>query len=562
MELRERQKEFVEKCISALLKQNNTLGVAATGAGKTICLSAVIGELAKDKPDFKACVLAHRTELTGQNSSKFSLVNPHLSTSIYDADIKSWDGQVTFAMVQTLAKKRNLETIPKLDLLVIDEAHHITAKSYQNILKRAKSINPDIKVFGVTATPMRGDKSSLGQVFNNCSDQIRLAELVASGHLVRPKTYIVDLGNTQEKLQSLKVKKTGDYNESEVADILDTIPLNSEVVRHWKEKAGDRKTVVFCSTVEHATNVYKAFCDAGISTVLVTGKTDQEQREFALKAVASGQAQVIVNVAVLTEGWDFPPISCVILLRASSYKSTMMQMVGRGLRTIDSNLYPSIDKKDCVVLDFGISSILHGSLEQSIDLKSKSSGHKKCHSCKKKIPKIADSCPLCGFDFIKHKEEEKERRIKQEKEQRVIERFEMVEFVLKRSSFHWTDLNMKNQTLIASGFNVWSCITREDAKSDVWIVTGGFKDTKKTLILFKGNKKDAINAANSFLSDYEDAGAVNKQTAWRTTLASENQLKWLPESFKNQQVTKGDASNYLSFIFSAQHQLKQIGFNI
>jgi DNA repair protein RadD len=95
--LRERQKEFVQKNIAALMTHGNTLGVAPTGAGKTICLSAVIGELIKHTPNLKACVLAHRDELTYQNESKFKLVNPTISTSILDSRTKSWDGQVTFA---------------------------------------------------------------------------------------------------------------------------------------------------------------------------------------------------------------------------------------------------------------------------------------------------------------------------------------------------------------------------------------------------------------------------------------------------------------------------------
>lgn len=203
--LRERQKEFVDKSVTALMEYGNTLSVAPTGAGKSICLSAVIGELNKHTTNLKACVLAHRDELTYQNATKFATVNPHISTSLYNACAKSWDGQVTFAMVQTLARKNNLRTMPPVDLIVIDEAHHITAQTYQDILDHAKKTNPNVKIFGVTATPNRSDKSNLGKVFNNCGDQIKIGELITSGHLVKPRTFIVDLGNTQEKLRALRI---------------------------------------------------------------------------------------------------------------------------------------------------------------------------------------------------------------------------------------------------------------------------------------------------------------------------------------------------------------------
>ncbi|CAF2084512.1 unnamed protein product [Rotaria magnacalcarata] len=299
------------------MSKGNTLGIAPTGAGKTIMLSAVISELEKQIPNFKACVLAHRKELTEQNIDKFAKINSCLTTSIFNAEIKSWDWQVVFAMVQTLSNKKPLKTIPHLDLLVIDETHHATAESYQKIIKKTQEVNPNVKIFGVTATPQRGDKSSLGKVFTNCSDQIFLSELIDSGHLVRPITYSVDVA--QEKLMALKRKNTGDYNESEVADILDQPVIVDEVIRNWQEKACDRKTVVFCSTIKHAEHVMVAFRGRGIRADLVTSELTKEAREFALHQLTCGEIQVLINVAILTEGWDYPPISCVVLLRQSSY---------------------------------------------------------------------------------------------------------------------------------------------------------------------------------------------------------------------------------------------------
>src|SRR5690606_31157242 len=117
MLLRPRQKVFVERSLRALDEYDNTLGVAPTAAGKTIMLSAVTGERI-GKTQAKACVLAHRDELTEQNRSKFARVNPSISTSQVDAREKSWRGQVTFAMVQTLTRTANLQQLPSLALLV------------------------------------------------------------------------------------------------------------------------------------------------------------------------------------------------------------------------------------------------------------------------------------------------------------------------------------------------------------------------------------------------------------------------------------------------------------
>ena len=231
------------------------------GAGKTIMLSAVTGEMIGDSAA-KACVLAHRDELTDQNRGKFARVNPGLTTSVVDANAKSWAGQVTFAMVPTLARIGNLAAMPKLDLLVIDEAHHAVAASYRRIIDHVRNANPDARIFGVTATPNRGDKKGLREVFDNVADQVRLGELIASGHLVPPRTFVIDVG-VQDKLRAVR-KTLADFDMAEVASIMDRAPVTDEVIRHWKEKAGDRQTVVFCSTVAHAAHVTEAFNAAGM----------------------------------------------------------------------------------------------------------------------------------------------------------------------------------------------------------------------------------------------------------------------------------------------------------
>lgn len=206
MMLRPRQKLFVKRSLRALGEHGNTLGVAPTGAGKTVMLSAAVGEHIGSGSG-KAAVLAHRDELTAQNLAKFRRVNPGITTSVVDAVLKSWAGQVTFAMVPTLTRQANLGAMPALDLLVIDEAHHAVADSYLCTIDQARQRNPNCRIYGVTATPNRGDKIGLRQVFSNVADQIRLGELIASGHLVPPRTFIIDVG-VQDELRA--VRRSGD----------------------------------------------------------------------------------------------------------------------------------------------------------------------------------------------------------------------------------------------------------------------------------------------------------------------------------------------------------------
>ena len=541
MLLRPRQKLFVERSLAALSIHQNTLGVAPTAAGKTIMLSAVTGEMIAAS-SAKACILAHRDELIDQNKTKFSRVNPGVTSSVVDATEKSWDGQAVFAMVPTLSRAANLEDLPALDLLVIDEAHHAVADTYRRIIDRASQLNPKVKIFGVTATPNRGDKHGLRDVFTNVSDQIRIGELIASGHLVRPRTFVIDVG-VQEKLKTVR-KAASDFDMTEVDAIMNKSPVTDSVIANWKTKAADRQTIVFCSTVDHARNVADAFKAAGINAATIHGDMSDADRKSTLAAYDKGAIQVITNVAVLTEGWDHPPTSCVVLLRPSSYKSTMIQMVGRGLRTVNPEDYPGVIKTDCIILDFGTSSLLHGSLEQDIDLDGRKSeggaASKSCPQCEAVVPASVMECPLCGHIW----ETGNHRR-----DPDVLRNFVMTEIdILTRSSFEWVDVQGDGSALIANGFNAWVGVFFEDGR---WYSIGGAKE-KKARLLALGDELPCIAAADDWLNSNETDESAHKTKTWLRQPPTEKQLAYLsPECRMDFSLTRYQASAMLSLRFNA-----------
>lgn len=547
MRLRPRQKLFVERSLSALGPRDNTLGIAPTGAGKTIMLSAVTGERIGDSAA-KACVLAHRDELTAQNRDKFARLNPDLTTSVLDATTKSWGGQVTFAMVPTLAREANLAAMPRLDLLVIDEAHHAAADSYRRIIDRVRDANPDARIFGVTATPNRGDRKGLRAVFDNVADQVRLGELIASGHLVPPRTFVIDVG-VQEELKAVR-QTASDFDMGEVAEIMDRAPITEEVVRHWRKKAVDRQTVVFCSTVAHAAHVAEAFNAAGIPAGLIHGDLPGEERRKILAAFEKGDIRVITNVAVLTEGWDHPPTSCVVLLRPSSYKSTMIQMVGRGLRTVDPAEHPGLVKTDCVVLDFGTSSLTHGTLEQDVDLDGKSvTGEapcKTCPSCQAEIPLAARQCPICGEALVDRDEDASESLEGTIGE--ALSGFLMTEVdLLKRSSFEWVDLFGTEDALLATGFTAWGGVFWLEG---LWYAIGGARGAQPQL-LGVGERSVCLAQADDWLNDHESDESAFKTRGWLTQPATEKQLQYLsPEARSDYGLTRYKASALMTFGFN------------
>lgn len=541
MLLRPRQREFLDRTLDALSHNDNTLGIAPTGAGKTILFSHLLGKLLARNEATKALVVAHRDEITEQNQEKFKKINPDISASLFYAAVKDWSGRAVFGNIQTLSREGNLEQIPHLDFLVIDEAHHTTADTYQAIIAKVRGISKNCKIIGMTATPGRSDGVGLRKTYSNVSDQIHISELVNSGHLVPSRTFVIDVA--QQRLGKVR-KLAGEFDMSQVAEILNERPINEAVVEEWKEKCADRKTVIFCSTIEHAEDVHRAFINAGVKAEIVTGNLSKAERSGALKRYYSGKTKVIVNVAVLTEGWDHPPTNCIVLLRQSSAKGTMIQMVGRGLRTVDTRDFPGEIKRDCIVLDFGVSSILHGTLEQDVDLDGKVGEYAdlpsiKCLSCRADIPISSRECPICGAAL-------ESRGRNGHIENRSLTHVEMVEInLLSRSHFQWVDLFVDGLSFYAGGFNAWSgvfCVGED------WIAVGG-TEKDGVQLLAKGDRIQGFAIADDWLNEHETSDTAHKSQSWQYEEPTHRQLVALPKKFR------------LDFNLSRYRASALIGFN-
>ena len=387
LSLRPYQVSMIEEALDVLDYESTALCIAPTGAGKTIILSQIMqGHLKTGKGRSprrkKILVLQHTKELLQQNRDKVALWCPKVKTSLFHSEEKDTQGRIVFAMVQTLC--RHYKKFPKVDLVVIDEAHHAVAKSYLKIVNHLKEKNQDLKILGMTATPNRGDRQGLKSLFKSVTSQIYLSDLIGDGYLVAPRIFTVDAGQqkdlrsilwTQDNPngQSRFINKQQQWDKANTV-LTDNLALNEEVIRHWQEKAQGKKTVVFCSTLHHAKEIRDTFERHGIGATHINGEMPTEERleslrRFELPKGNPHEATVITNAAVLTEGWDFPAIECVILLRPMSYEATYVQMIGRGLRS-------SPGKTDCIVLDFGMSSSRHKVFSMEADLVGKTDKEK------------------------------------------------------------------------------------------------------------------------------------------------------------------------------------------
>lgn len=522
MILRPRQQEAKEKALAAMKEREgtqselgaNTLVVAPTGAGKTAIISGTAGEYDS------ILILQHREELVSQNMETFQRINPGKHTDVCIAERKRFLSiGATFGMIQTLARPNNMRLMKPVGIVAIDESHHAPSESYQIVLRRIRELYNRVHIFGVTATPSRSDQKALATTFDNVADVITLSELIQGGFLVRPRTFVIDCGMADE-LRSVR-KTAADFDMSEVEKIMDKTAVNSRVFDEWNNLAGNRSTVIFCSTVAHAQHVYTHFTERGVTAEFIHGKLSKKERAAAFDRFDKGLSQVLVNVAVATEGWDCQHVSCVILLRPCSHKSTVLQMIGRGLRKVDPERYPWAQKDDCIVIDFGYSLITHGSLDIEIELDPERRKKKRipCPACGAEIPPTVIECPICGAVINERRPRGPGGGARED-----LDDFKLTEIELIESSpYRWEEI-FESLVLIANGLTAWACCVCYD---DRWYALGGKDDIGIKMLANSGERYLAITAADDFLREHGDKTNARKSRSWLSLPATEAQLSQL-----------------------------------
>src|SRR5713101_3310464 len=311
--------------------------VLPTGTGKTIVFALLV-----QRRGGRSLILAHRDELIQQAVDKLHLVDPTLPLGVVQAMRDEHTAPTVVASVQTLSRRTRLtRLVPDFQTIVIDEAHHAPAPSYRRILEycRAWRANGPL-VVGVTATPERGDRQSLRQVFERIVYQKTLLEMMQAG-------YLVDLRAVQVLLQAdFDALRTahGDFVDAELETLLLAANAPAQVLAAFQAHAADRKALLFTPTVALAYAMAETFCAAGIAAEALDGTTPLATRRAILQRLPTGATRVVANCAVLTEGFDEPSVDCIIVARPTQSLPLYEQMLGRGTRT-----YPG--KTDCLLLD-------------------------------------------------------------------------------------------------------------------------------------------------------------------------------------------------------------------
>ncbi|MBW0147209.1 DEAD/DEAH box helicase [Marinobacter arenosus] len=391
--LRPYQQEAVDATLRHFRQSDESaVIVLPTGAGKSL----VIAELAR-LARRKILVLTHVKELVEQNHAKYQSYG--LEGGVFSAGLKRKENrhQVTFASVQSVAA--NLDQFrDEYSLVIIDECHRVSGEEtsqYQRIIELLRQQNDALKVLGLTATPyrlamgwiyryhyrgfVRGSGDEQDKPFQHCIYELPLSYMINRGYLTKPE--LVNAAVAQYDFSALAQDRFGEYAEKDVNQLLSKHKrVTRAIIEQVMELATERQGVmIFAATVDHAREITGYLPEN--QTALVTGATDLKDRDLLIQRFKQRQLKYLVNVSVLTTGFDAPHVDVIAILRPTQSVSLYQQIVGRGLRLDDG-------KKDCLVIDYA---------GNSVNLHHPEVGEPKPNPDSEPVQVF---CPGCGFANI------------------------------------------------------------------------------------------------------------------------------------------------------------------
>lgn len=393
MNLRPYQVEASAAIRRALAAGRHPLYVLPTGGGKTFLFT----HIAREYPG-NVCILMHRRELIEQTSRALG-DTPH---GIIQSGVRPRpDLRIQVASVQTLVNRLSWY---HFDIIIVDEAHHTTAASYQRVV----AAYPGAQLMGVTATPCRTDGTGLSDAgFDELIVGPSVAELTAAGYLTPAHVYApqtsIDVSGVH--------RRGGDYVKSELAAAVDKPRITGDAIEHYTRYAPRWPAIAFCASVAHAEHTAAGFRAAGYTAASIDGSMTPYERRRLIDALATGEVNVLTSCDLISEGVDVPVVACGIMLRPTMSTALWLQQIGRCLR-------PAPGKSHAVILDHVGNSLRHGLAETprewslaglaraDVDPDAEPAT-RWCPACLR-AHVTAPVCPYCGYEHPKRERAELE----------------------------------------------------------------------------------------------------------------------------------------------------------
>jgi DNA repair protein RadD len=399
--LRPYQAEAVEAVYDHLRRRDDKpCVVKPTAGGKTPVMASICRD-AVSQWNGRVLILAHVKELLEQAVDKLHAMAPDLwnQIGVYSAGLGSRDTDHPIIVAGIQSVYRRAKNLDSFDIILLDECHMLPPDGegmYRTFLADAQEVNPNVRLIGLTATPYRMTSGMIcapENLLNHVCYEVGVRELIVQGYLCPLKT---KAGRRKVDTSGLHVRG-GEFIAGEVEALMDDDSLVRSACREIVDHTRERHSVlIFASGVQHALHVQRVLGEMGHECGFVCGETLPFERAETLRRFKVGDLKYLVNVNVLTTGFDAPNIDCVALLRPTMSPGLYYQMVGRGFR-----LDPS--KADCLVLDFGGNILRHGPVDAlQVDDRAGGNGEapaKECPQCQAVIHAAYATCPECGYEF-------------------------------------------------------------------------------------------------------------------------------------------------------------------
>jgi superfamily II DNA or RNA helicase len=346
------------------------------GSGKSVVISEIIRTATLKKNH--VLFLIHRREI--RNQIEETLLNN-------DVDMN----YVELGMVQTVVRRLDKTREPKI--IVVDESHHAPASSYRKIFDHFS----DAPRISFTATPIRLNGSGLGDVNDILIEEVSTKWLIENNYLSPYKYYAPKLIDTEK----LKLNSLREFSSTSVDAAINEKKIYGDVIKHYRKLADGEQAIAYCHSVEASKETAEAFNQHGIKARHLDGKTPQVERDEIIKKFRDRKLKVITNVDIISEGFDIPDCSTVIMLRPTQSLSLFIQQSMRGMRYRPG--------KTSIIIDHVGNVNEHGlpddDREWSLEGKKKSSGGKaenpvkQCENCFMTVPSQTRICPECEHEF-------------------------------------------------------------------------------------------------------------------------------------------------------------------
>jgi DNA repair protein RadD len=384
-------------------RPDNPCAVLPTGSGKTPLLAALCRE-ANEAWGARVIVVSHVKELLEQSAKTLCKWWPEVDVGVYSAGLRMKHTRNAIVVAGIQSAYKHAFDFGERNLVIVDEAHLIPNDGegmYQTFLENLRVANPKLRVVGLTATPYRttsGEICRQDRILNHVCYEVGIKELIDNGYLC---PLVNQVNKTQVDTSKIGVRN-GDFVAGEMERAFDQNSLVNAACQEIAELTRDRKSIlIFSAGVSHGQHITDAMERFGVHAGFLCGDTPALERASLIANFKSGQLRCLVNVNVLTTGFDATSIDCVAVVRSTISPGLFYQMCGRGFRLHEG-------KADCLVLDYGGNLERHGSLDDPSYGKKRNEGRgnggdgeapvKKCIACGQEVPVSLREC-YCGFLF-------------------------------------------------------------------------------------------------------------------------------------------------------------------